>query len=57
MAAAAAVVAMTVETMTRMVVAVRAKAKVMATAAVSWMPWLKCVRVGHWHKDGDQLQI
>jgi hypothetical protein len=29
-------------------------AMVMATAAASWMPWLKLVRVGLWRKDGGE---
>jgi hypothetical protein len=52
MAAAAAMVATTASTSTRM--AATAKAMVMATVpADSWMPWLKFVHVSRWHKDGD----
>jgi hypothetical protein len=54
-AAAAAAVATTVAKVTRTAAAAMAKATVMATAAASWMPWLKFVYVGRWCKDGVGL--
>ncbi len=52
-AATAAAVATTAATRTRAAAAVTAKATVMGTAATS-LPWYKFVRVGCWHKDGDE---